>query len=47
MSDLYTFLAESDKQRERSFCNANIEENMADWRNIMEFLINLRYQQRN
>jgi len=32
MSDLYIFLVQSDKQCEKSLCNANIEANMADWR---------------
>jgi hypothetical protein len=48
MSDLYIFLVESDKkQYEKYLFNENIEANMADWRNIIVFLIMLRYQQRN
>jgi len=41
MSDLFIFLVESDKQCEKSLCNANIEANIADWRNIIAFFNNI------
>lgn len=38
---LYIFLVGSDKKCEKSLYKANIEANMAEWRNIIPFFIKL------